>query len=145
MTLGQFELDNPNEIETITGPAAGVTIDGGASSRVFQVDAGVTASISGLTITNGSSDIGGGVLNFGTLTLTDCTVSGSTSSNNGGGIMNTGTLTLDRSTLTNNSAAYVGGGVYNAGSLIVSDSTPSATIPPTGVAAFTTPTRRTLR
>ena len=123
LTLGQFELDNPSELETITGPAAGVMVDGGALSRVFQIDAGVTASISGLTITDGSSTIGGGVLNFGTLTLTDCTVSGNTSSGTGGGIMNTGTLTLDHTTVTNNSTKQAGGGIYSSNSLTLTDCT----------------------
>ena len=45
-----------------------MTVSGNNASRVFQVDAGVTASISGLTITGGnSSGGGGGVLNYGTL------------------------------------------------------------------------------
>ena len=50
----QLELSDTTGTETITGPAAGVTVNGNDASRVFQVDAGVTASISGLTITGGS-------------------------------------------------------------------------------------------
>ena len=60
-----------------------MTVSGGGLSRVFQVDAGVTASISGLTITGGNvgysgygTGSGGGLANFGTTTLTNCTVSG---------------------------------------------------------------------
>ena len=122
LSLGQLELDNLTETETIVGPAAGVTVDGNALSRVFQVDAGVTASISGMTIANGSSDSGGGILNLGTLTLTDCTVSGNTVTGNGGGILNLGTLSLDQSTLSQNTAVNAGGGVYNAGALSISNS-----------------------
>ena len=55
----QLELSNTGGTETITGPAAGVTVSGGGLSRVFQVDAGVTASISGLTITGGNADVYG--------------------------------------------------------------------------------------
>ena len=51
---GPLELEDTGGTQTITGPAAGVTISGGGSSRVFQVDSGVTASISGLTISGGS-------------------------------------------------------------------------------------------
>jgi Bacterial Ig-like domain (group 3)/MBG domain (YGX type)/Domain of unknown function (DUF4214)/Right handed beta helix region len=123
LTLGQLEWNNPNETETITGPAQGVTIDGGASSRVFQVDAGVTVSITGLTIAHGKSNVGAGLLNLGTLTLTACTVSGSTASTDGGGIMNSGTLTLDHSTVTKNSATKLGGGLYNLSSLTLTNST----------------------
>ena len=73
----QLELEDTGGTQTITGPAAGVTISGGRDSRVFQVDPGVTASISGLTISGGStsSGYGGGLANYGTATLTGCTLS----------------------------------------------------------------------
>ncbi len=84
LTAGQLELSDTTGTETITGPKAGVTVSGGGLSRVFQVDGAVTASISGLTITGGSAstsydhgDNGAGLDNLGgTLTLTNCTVSG---------------------------------------------------------------------
>ena len=69
-----------------------MTVSGGGLSRVFQVDAGVTASISGLTITGGSAVTtcnGGGVDNIdGTATLTNCTVSGNSAAASGGGLYN---------------------------------------------------------
>ena len=66
LTGGQLELSNTSGMETITGPAAGVTVSGGGLGRVFQVDANVTASISGLTITGGQvSGSGGGLANDG--------------------------------------------------------------------------------
>ena len=73
MTLGQLELSNTSGTETITGPAAGVTVSGGGLSRVFQVDSGVTATISGLNISGGSTTgDGGGLDNYGgTTTLTN--------------------------------------------------------------------------
>jgi hypothetical protein len=103
-----------------TGP---VTIDGGGAVTPFTVDAGVTASLSGLTIAHGNVALsilapfgdGGGILNQGTLTLTDCTLSGN-SAWDGGGIFNQGTLTLTRCTLSGNSAEE-GGGIDNRGSL----------------------------
>ena len=75
LTGGQLELSNTTGTETIIGPAAGLTVSGGGLSRVFQVDANVTASISGLTITGGTaSGVGGGLANNGgDVTLTDCT------------------------------------------------------------------------
>ena len=54
----QLELTDTTGTETITGPKAGVTVSGGDQSRVFQVDGGVTASISGLTITGGKHQPG---------------------------------------------------------------------------------------
>jgi hypothetical protein len=88
ITLGsaQLELSDTTGTQTITGPAAGVTVSGGGLSRVFLVDASVTASLSGLTITGGHTTVNGagvvgagaGVLNQGTATLTNCTISGNT-------------------------------------------------------------------
>ena len=114
LTGTQLELSNTTEPETITGPAAGVTISGGGLSRVFQVDAGVTASISGLTIIGGSPPAkAGGLYDLGSATLTDCTVSGN-SGFNGGGLFNAGgvTATLTDCTVSGNSASNSGGGVY---------------------------------
>jgi hypothetical protein len=67
----QLELSNTSETETIVGPAVGVTVNGNNASRVFQIDAGVTASFSGLTIRggnagSGNADAGGGLANLGT-------------------------------------------------------------------------------
>ena len=116
LTSGQLELSNTSGTETITGPAAGVTVSGGGLSRVFQVDSGVTAILSGLTITGGSTTgNGGGLYNDGgTITLTDCTVSGN-SAGDGGGLFSSGTATLTNCTVTGNSASVSGGGLYTSG------------------------------
>jgi hypothetical protein len=114
-----LDLSNTTGMETITGPAAGVTVIGHAGvSSVFTVDGLVTASISGLTISGGSTY--GGVSNGGTLTMTNCTVShNGTAGYNaiGGGMVNRGTLTLTDCTVSDNSAIGVysasGGGVFN--------------------------------
>jgi hypothetical protein len=110
----QLELSKTNGTESITGPAAGVTVSGGGLSRVLQVDAGVTASLSGLTITRGkTAGTGGGLYNLGTAALTDCTVSGNSASTQGGGLMSRGTASLTDCTVSGNSASF-GGGVYGA-------------------------------
>ena len=155
LTQGQLELQDTGWTQTITGPAAGVTISGGGSSRVFLVDGGVTASISGLTISGGFNPYfssGGGLANYGTttltgcaiqgnsdgggvfnhygdnLTLTDCTVSGNT----GGGLANEGTVTLTDCTVNGNVFATIGsdnpvsgGGVDNTGTATLTDCTVS--------------------
>ena len=113
LTQGQLELSTPNEAVTITGPAGGVTVSGGGNSRVFQVDANVTASISGLTITGGTvgQDYGGGLFNLGTTSLTNCTVSGNSAGYSGGGVATGsrsdpgGTTTLSNCTVSGNSGA----------------------------------------
>jgi len=109
-----------------------VTIDGGVSYTgftVFTVPEGVTASLSGLTITDGNTtgSNGGGISNAGTLTVNNCTVSNNISGNGnpgaGGGIENTGTLTVSNSTVSGNSASNGGGGIDNYGTLTVSNCT----------------------
>ena len=120
-TQGTLTLSQPM---TITGPAAGVAVDGNKANSVFTVTGGTGSgpiALSGLTVRNGRagesfypSDAGGGVYNDnGTLTLTGCTLEGNSASYFGGGVFNdTGTLTLTGCTLTGNSAPN-GGGVYN--------------------------------
>jgi hypothetical protein len=118
LTGTQLELSNTGEAETITGPKAGVTVSGGGLSRVFQVDAGVTASFSGLTLGGGKTNgNGGGLLNSGTATLTGCTISGNSAAS-GGGVFNSGTAALTNCTVSGNSASGFGGdggGVFNSG------------------------------
>ncbi len=120
---GPLELSDTGWTQSIIGPAAGVTISGGGSSRVFEVDSGVTASISGLTISGGAtaSANGGGLANYGTATLTDCTLSGN-SSLYGAGLFNYGSATLTDCTVSGNS----GGGIYNSANLTLTDCTVSA-------------------
>jgi hypothetical protein len=109
----------------IVGPGAEVlTIIGNGVQRIFEISSGATATLSGLTLTNG----GGGILNNGTLTVTHSTLSGNTAASNGSGgaIYNAGSgtmLTVVDSLLTNNSAGN-GGGLYNSSAtLILNDST----------------------
>jgi hypothetical protein len=57
---------------------------------------------------------GGGLLNFGTLTLTDSSVADNVAGQSGGGIANeAGTLQVTNSTLSGNTAAAAGGGMFN--------------------------------
>jgi Bacterial Ig-like domain (group 3)/Matrixin/Right handed beta helix region len=121
--------------EVIDGPGGNlVTISGGETNDtsgdalfngvgVFQVDSGVEANLSGLTITEGYATNGGGINNGGTLTVADSTIEHSSASNDGGGINNTGTLTVTDSTIENSRANNGGGGIDNSGSLTVADST----------------------
>jgi hypothetical protein len=115
-------------------------------SRIFEVDgAGTTVTISGLTMGDGGGTriggitsnpydgYGGAVLDFGALTLSDCTLGGSTLVNYtaptnyaeyGGAIANFGTMTVSGCDVSHNrtsgNLALEGGGIYNAGTLTVS-------------------------
>jgi hypothetical protein len=131
ITLTSGELAISQNL-TITGPGAGIiTVSGNNASRVFEVVPAVTVAISGLTIANGRSLVGGGVFNSGMLTITDSTISGNTATTaafhlGGGGIYNdNGTVTVTGCTLSGNSALRLGGGILNdpGGSVSVTAST----------------------
>ncbi len=112
---------------TITGPGANrLSISGNGASRVFTVNAGASAALSGLTITGGKDASGGGLSNGGTLVLTGCTVSGNMAqgAGSGGGLSNGGTLVLTGCTVSGNSA-WTGGGLSNGGTLALTGCTVS--------------------
>jgi hypothetical protein len=133
LTQGPLVLANTsNSVAVYDGPGQGlVTISGNEASGVFQVNQGVTASLTGVTITAGStSGVGGGLVDEGTTTLTDCTISGNTSTSpnsfSGGGaffIGRTGILYLDQCTISDNSASQDGGAVFNYGQTTLVDCT----------------------
>ena len=95
-----------------------MTLSGGGLSRVFQFDSGTTAFIGGLSITRGYAIGDGGGLdnNGGTVTFTDCTVSGNVAYHSGGGLYSPdGRTTLTNCTVNGNSANYSGGGLFESG------------------------------
>ncbi len=121
LTAGPLELFDTGGLQTITGPAAGLTIDAGGQSDVLQVDNVVTASLSGLTFSGGSAAFVGGILNQGDLTLAGCTIS----KNFGdliGGIANVGELTLTACTVSGNSGSF-GAGIGNYAQMTLTDCT----------------------
>ena len=126
---GDLNLTTPasgNPLIMIIGAGAGSTIiDGQLLDRVFHVESGRTATISGVTIRGGnasSGGSGGGILNFGSLTVSNTTIRGNSAVSSGGGIRNEGTLVLTNSTLSLNDAD-TGGGISNRGPLTLIQST----------------------
>jgi hypothetical protein len=110
----------------INGPGPnllGVYRSSETSLRIMHVMPAVTASIGGLTISNGDAGQqgGGGILNdHAILTIDRCAVQNSfaSQSNSGGGVYNDGsgnsaTLTISNSTISGNYAYFAGGGIYN--------------------------------
>ena len=144
--LGQLELSDQTGTETITGPRAGVTIKGnyttpGVTNSIFEIEPGATATLSGLTITGGNNPIfGGGVDDYGTATLIDCTISG----NPGGGgfVNNFSSATLIDCTISDNSAGYYGfgggGGVWSYGTTTLTNCTISGNSAPAAAAGWPT-------
>ncbi|MFT3892806.1 MAG: family 16 glycosylhydrolase [Anaerolineales bacterium] len=102
--------------------APGLTISGNNASRVFEVSASTTATVKNLNVKNGYGwQLGGGIINNGSLTLDHVNVTDNNMATNagdywqgGGGIYNGdgSTLNLIDSSVSNNHAAWSGGGVY---------------------------------
>jgi len=109
---GQLRLTDTAGATTIIGAGADmITVSGNNASRVFQVDGGVNADISGLTIANGLTGAGGaGIYTEGPLTLTACVFRNNTDSSvTGGGAVLGGsasTLTVTGCLFTANQANY---------------------------------------
>ena len=95
-----------NKSLTISGPGKDqLSIDGNQASLVFGIFSDKTATISGLTIRNGQT----GILNHGTLTVSNCAVSG----NSEVGLFNDGVpsvLTVSNCVVSGNS----GGGIFSS-------------------------------
>jgi fibronectin-binding autotransporter adhesin len=127
---GQLELSGTGGPIAIVGPgAAALTVDGGVG-RVLQIDPGIAASVSGLTISGGSvAGPGGGVYNLGTAELKGVVLTDNASNTDsfdpgGGGLDNEGTATLTDCTISGNTSGK-GGGLRNHGTLMMIDCTVS--------------------
>ncbi len=116
LTTGQLAITDSVDIED---PGAVITVSGNNTSRVFYIYSSLAeldVSISGLTITAGSADIGAGIANFNeNLTLDSVTISNNIATVDGGGLWASGLnmdLTIRTSTISANTAAFSGGGIY---------------------------------
>ncbi len=121
ITLGGAQLPVVTGELDVLGPAGGITVSGNNQSRVFQIGDGAAAHLDRLTITGGREVVGGGLYNgSGTLSLTNCTVSGNISEESGGGLYNaSGTLSLTNCTLNGNIA---NGDGFSFGAALYSES-----------------------
>ncbi|HEX3035768.1 MAG TPA: choice-of-anchor Q domain-containing protein [Thermodesulfobacteriota bacterium] len=115
---------------TIEGQGAHMTtIDGNGIDRVFDITDSNIVIINNVTITGGSSTAdGGGIRNFGDLTLLDGVAvdnNNTSGSANAGGILNGagGMLEIENSTISNNTTDNDAGGIQNSGTLEMINST----------------------
>jgi hypothetical protein len=120
LTSGELVIDKS---VTVNGPGStllGVFRSSNTTIRIMHVMPDVTATVEGLTISDGNSgdqQAGGGILNdHAVVTLEGCVVQNS-SGENGGGVYNDGsagsaTLTILNSSVSGNYAS-AGGGLYN--------------------------------
>jgi hypothetical protein len=118
ITLTSGELSITNSV-TIDGPGANkLTVSGDNASRVFDISGSASATIDGLTISDGLATVGGGILLEGnaSLSIGNCTLTNNEAVGNaagggfGGGIEDTspGALTVTNSTFGTNKAIGIG-------------------------------------
>ena len=129
LTSGQLVWSNNFTIDASALPD-GIFINGSQSGGIFWMHVNTTNVLSGLTLVSGGGDEniygGGAILNGGTLTVSNCILSGNyavTDDALGGGIFNYGTATVNNSILRDNFSLAAGGGIYNDGTLTINQST----------------------
>ncbi len=116
------------------GPSQLTATVNGTSHFVIQVDAGVTALIDGIAISGAvqtptPQTSGSGIVNRGSLTVSNAVVFGNQGGVFGGGIQNSGTLFVHRTTISGNTVVFTtvatgGGGISNrSGTAVIRDST----------------------
>jgi hypothetical protein len=129
ITLNGTDIPITNDSLDIQGPGAGdLTVSGADASRIFDLygfnGVGEEVSISGLTLTDGRPDGGGGAIKSGvvsgfaaSLTVSDSALVGNVAGGQGGAIEANGgvnggpTVTIADSTVAGNRAIFSGGGV----------------------------------
>jgi hypothetical protein len=96
VTEAEIVVDN----DVVLDGGGDLVVDGGFDHRVFSVEEAVSAELRAIQVIQGndSTNRAGGILNRGTLILTDSLVSMSV----GGGLRNLGTATLTNSTVSDN-------------------------------------------
>ncbi len=128
LKLGELDITDSLDIiapqDTRTGRHL-VTVSGNNASRVFKIESRAAVTLVGLIVESGrvTQENGGGIENFGELTLNSSIVRNNSAvtgfhNSEGGGIYNVGNLTVNNSTITGNSA-HSGSGIHNVGNLMV--------------------------
>ena len=128
ITLSLGELPEITSGISINGLGQNETlIDANNRSRIFTISLGGSLTVHELTLTNGSSDLGGAIrASNGSLTINNSKLNNNYASNSGGAIdTSTGaSVTITNSIISNNSAGSAGGGltVFNTMSVSVNNS-----------------------
>lgn len=111
-------------IENVLWKASGVTVSGSNRYRIFEVADSASLTIKHLTIADGKSTDGGGILNQGEALVKSTTLMNNSATGQGGAIYNSGKLYVINSTLANNAAGSSGAGLFNsAGRVEITNST----------------------
>jgi hypothetical protein len=111
------QMDVTDEL-TISGPGPGaITLDGGDATRILYASGVSSVSISGLTLTDGSTPSDGGALAIygGAALLDNLTVTSSSADRGGGVFFGSNDVTVNDSRFSDNYASYTGGGLATDG------------------------------
>ena len=118
--FGSSEIGGVPLNVTLSGDADG---NGTGDVGVMLVNPGLNVNLVILTIANGSSNYGGGIMNYGNLVLDNIGFSNNLAVDSGAAVYNEGNIGIWNNGFGNNSAQNDGGGIYNKGSITIWDST----------------------
>ena len=133
---GALYISGQNVVIEGAGPGQTIINASSLGDRAFNVAAGANLTLEGVTVTGGAAGQyanGGGILNSGTVTVSDSDITGN-SAFAGGGIENVGQLTIGDSIISDNTSGSAGGGIYNTiqgnleGTLTILDCTISGNV-----------------
>jgi hypothetical protein len=132
-----------NKSVSLVGAKEGVVIDGdykdsciiieedcNVSLEAFTIENAMNTGIishgdvnlSGVVVQKNGGENNGGIINTGTMTITNSKITENNVKGDNAGIYNTGTLTIKNSEVKNNQASKNVGGIYNNGTLTLTDS-----------------------
>lgn len=128
LTNGELVIDK--NLNIVGEGSTSTTISGRGASRVLRITRG-NVFVNGLAVANGNAGAytpryGGGILNYGQLTVSNCLIHDNQAvffggtNESGGGIYNAGSLQVENSLFSNNICSTFGGGLLNAGTAAVS-------------------------
>lgn len=112
-TNEKFPVVLPNYISLEGVNATDAIVDAEGTGTVFTFYDNTSSCLSGLTITGGSGESGGGIFcNFSNPSLCNVVISGNSAVNGGGMYATNSRPAMKLVTLTNNTASENGGGIY---------------------------------
>ncbi len=106
----------------------GLSISGGSAvtGGGLRTDVNTDVTITDSTFIGNQANFGGGIANFGSLTVINTTFENNSASNAGGAVATSGFTEIENSTVSGNTATTEGGGIYNSsGTTVVTNSTVS--------------------
>ena len=121
--LNQDVKIRENEATGTNSNGGGIFVSKNADSTQFGTLTIEGTSDNPVTISKNKAEYGGGLYNFGTVTIKNAKIEKNEVPHHGGGMVNAGTCTMDSVKLENNKAGSEGGGIYSSKVLTLKDTT----------------------